>query len=377
VKHELSDMLRDAKSNPPPPRYTVDDALAAGRKRQKQRRALWAGTGSAAVVLAVAGAVAVPQIISQNNDQKAPPAAAAENKPKTKAAFQYPSGDFTGTLAKYKAGEFTVTGTSLVTPGYQVASITAPGKGQKNEGNDKKIYYSPNVVGHLITYKKGAFDPGKAKKDSKVSAGYFHEGAKQKPLKPGFPAGYDDSTLTFEYADDAWAQIIVQGGEKYTAERLAPIVKGLTAGDETPVKLGFKLGYVPNGYELTSAGESTNYLESTFPGQSYAQLVKGDVSFKNLTGTIGDSFIVGDKQLPTLQFQVFPAWEQKYSAHGDAAYCASEGLCYAYTKDKKFFLEASGGGFVSDSELLKVLNSVEFADPTDTSTWFPATEAIS
>ncbi|MEU8607273.1 hypothetical protein AB0C29_04640 [Actinoplanes sp. NPDC048791] len=380
MPHELSDMLQEAKSDAPPPRYSVQDALTAGRKRQQRRRALWAGTGSAAVVLAVTGAVAVPQLLPAGNDKSttvnAGAAPSKAGKP-AKVPFAYPSTEFSGTFAKYKVGDLTVDGTVLVTPGYQVASITAPGKGQAYEDENGGRYYAPNVIGHVVTYAKGAFDPAKAKKDPKAGAGYFHAGEKKEAIKPGIPAPYAESTYTWKYADDAWAQVIVQGGLKYPATKLASIAEGLTGSAEKPVKVGIKLGYVPAGFELGSAGTTSDYLEASFAGTSFLRLIKGDFPYKKLTGTVGDPFIVQDTQLPILSLQVYPAREQKYTSPGNAPYCPQEGLCYRYTADKKFFVELNGGGFIGNSEMIKMLKSVEFADPTDSSTWFAATEAVS
>jgi hypothetical protein len=379
VPHELSDMLQDAKSDAPPPRYSVQDALTAGRRRQQRRRALWAGTGSAAVVLAVAGAVAVPQLLPDGGKSATVNAGAVTSKAETsaKTPFVYPSTEFSGTFAEYAVGDLTVDGTVLVTPGYQVASITAPGKGQAYEDKKGARYYAPNVVGHVVTYAKGAFDPAKAQKDPKAGAGWFHAGEKKQAIKPGIPAPYADSTYTWKYADDAWAQVIVQGRLKYPATKLASIAEGLTGGAEEPVKVGIKLGHVPAGFALGSAGTTSDYLEASFDGTSFLRLIKGDFPYEKLTGPVGDPFIVQDTQLPILSLQVYPAKEQKYNAPGNAPYCPQEGLCYRYTADKKFFVELNGGGFIGNTEMIKILNSVEFADPTDRSTWFAATEAVS
>ena len=378
MPHELSDMLRDAKSDAPPPRYSVQDALTAGRKRQKQRRALWAGTGSVAVVLAVAGAVAVPQLLPESNSSPTTAAAGpAAAKTPAKAPFAYPSEGFSGTFAPYKVGDLSVEGTVLVTPGYQVAAIKAPGKGQAYEGKNGERYYAPNIVGHVVTYAKGVFDPAKAKKGTKAGAGYFHAGEKKQPPKPGFPAPYADSTYTWQYADNAWGQVTVGGRLKYSAAKLESIAAGLAGGKEEPVKVGFKLSHVPSGFELGAAGTTSDYLEATFDGTSYLRLIKGDYPYRKLTGTIGEPFVVGNTQLPILSLQVYRAKEQKYNAPGNAAYCPQEGLCYRYTADKKFFLELNGGGFIDNAEMLKMLNGVTFADPTDESTWFAAPEAVS
>ncbi|GAA2492393.1 hypothetical protein [Winogradskya humida] len=380
MKHELSDMLQDAKSDAPAPRYTVEDALAAGHKRQRQRRALWAVSGSAAVVLAVAGAAAVPQLLPSH--EKAAPAAAlpqaAAGKP---SPFAYPASDFTGNIESYKAGTLTVSDTVLVTPGYQVANVIGEGEGSKTIDLKGKSHSSPNWVGSLVTYAKGVFDPKVAEKGTaqKVGShsGYFTAGQKEGTDPKKGAAVYSKTTLSWEYADDSWAVISVFGGEKLTAADLAKLGAGLNAGPAEPTKVNFKLGYVPAGYTLSAAGRTDDGLTAPVPGKSYLRLLKGDFPYKNLTDTVIDPYVVGDQQLPVLSFTVYPAWNQKYEAPGKTPYCPTDSICYRYTDDGKYFIEAGGGGFVSDDELRKILSNVTFANVEDSATWFDATSAVS
>ncbi|GAA2567012.1 hypothetical protein GCM10010435_45720 [Winogradskya consettensis] len=381
MKHELSDMLQDAKSDAPAPRYTVEDALAAGQKRQRQRRALWAVSGSAAVVLAVAGVAAIPQLLPSNEKGSPAPAAApvTAGKPAAPKAFAYPADAFTGNIESYKVGKLTVSDTVLVTPGYQVASVLGAGEGTKTIDLKGKSHSSPNQLGSLVTYAKDAFDPKVAEKGTAQSvgshSGYFVAGEKE-GTDPKKGASYSETTLSWEYADDSWAVISVSGAAKVTAADLAKLGAGLNAGPTEPTKVNFKLGYVPEGYTLSAAGRTDDGLTAPMVGKSYVRLLKGDFPYKNLTDTVIDPYAVGDQQLPVLSFTVYPAWEQKYEAPGKTPYCPQDSICYRYTDDGKYFIEASGGGFVSDDELRKVLNNVTFANVEDSATWFDATSAI-
>jgi hypothetical protein len=111
-------------------------------------------------------------------------------------------------------------------------------------------------------------------------------------------------------------------------------------------------------------------------GQSFLRLVKGTTDYTGLTGPVLDAPVVNNKQLPTLALAVYPSWYGKYNI-GPKPSCVSESLCYKTTDNGKYFIELSGGGFVSDAELIKVLQSVKFLNPADDSTWVDATAAVS
>jgi hypothetical protein len=86
---------------------------------------------------------------------------------------------------------------------------------------------------------------------------------------------------------------------------------------------------------------------------------------------------VGDKQLPTLSLSVYPIWYSKHPGSKSGSCVSGESLCYKTTADGKYAVELNGGGFLSDSELLKVVQGVTFADPADPGSWFKATAAVS
>jgi len=356
VKYELSDMLEAGKENAPPPRYSVDDAVAAGRKRQRRRTVL-TGAGSAAVVVAVATAIAVPQIVTDKGPATQGNAApAAASKAAAPAPFAYPADNFTGNITGFKSGDLTVTDTVHVTPGYQVA---------------------------VVVYRKGVYDPKKIKTAEQVTvdghAGYFQKslpGKAPEGLKGKIPASAFDTpaSLAWQYDDNAWAVVSVAARVKATQQEVAAIAAKVTAGAAKPVTVDFKLSYVPKGYELAAAGPSS-VLNSPLEGESYVRLLKGDFPYRGLTAPAQDPFVVNDKQLPVVQLTLYPKWNGKYRSATTPS-CPEPGLCYRTTDNGKYELELSGGGFLSDPEMIKMLNSVTFADPSDPGTWFKATDAV-
>jgi len=385
VKRELSDMLVQAKSDPPPLRYSVEDAVAAGRKRQRRLRAAWTGAGSAAAAVAVIAAIAVPQIVTDTRPARPVPVAPAASQTPTQepARFAYPADKFSGNIAGFTAGDLTVSDSVHVTPGYQVAVIVAPGRGAPVEDTTGAIHQMPNDVGRLVVYRQGVFDPARAVSGERVSIngnpGYYRQPMVTKPAIK-VPAQIDGS-LTWEYADDAWAVIAVHATAKVTKQQLTALAGKVTLGTPQPVKVGFKLSYVPDGFHLAAAGTSDSALTSPLAGQSYALLLKGDFPYQALTAPAEEPYVLNRKQLPLMQITVYPRWYGKYgsgASRGPAlTLCVSKSLCYRFTDDGKYEIEISGGGIVPDAELVKVLSSATLADPTDVGTWFAATEAVS
>jgi len=383
VKFELSDMLEAGKENPPPLRYSVEDAVTAGRKRQR-KRAVWTGAGSAAVVVAVAAAIAVPQIVTDKRPAAPGPAAAAATS-KAPKPFAYPADNFTGTIAGFKSGDLTISDTVHVTPGYQVAVVVAPGRGTDTIDAQGKTHHSVNDVGTVVVYRKGVYNPKQIKKAKQVTvagrAAYFQKslpGQQPDRLKGKLPPHTFDTQaiLAWQYGDDAWAVVTTDARADVSQSELAAIASKVTSGSPQAVKVDFKLSYVPGGYELAAAGATGNELLSPLTGQSYVRLLKGDFPYRGLTAPLQDPYVVKDQQLPVLQLSVYPRWYGKYKV-GTTPSCVSQSLCYRTTDDGKYELELSGGGFLPDAELIKMLKSVTFADPADKGSWFKATDAVS
>jgi hypothetical protein len=142
------------------------------------------------------------------------------------------------------------------------------------------------------------------------------------------------------------------------------------------VRVGFGLGYVPKGFELAAAGEAESGLGVPLDGQSFVRLLNGDFPYRGLTEPPIDSFVVRDRQLPTIQLTMYPSWWSDHSRPSARPFCAEAGLCYRSTDDGKFVVELNSGGAVTDAQAIRILEQLTFADPTDRATWFDATEAV-
>ena len=380
MKLELSDLLQDSKSDAPPPRYSVDDAVAAGRRLQGRRRVAWTGAGAAAAVVVVAAAVAVPQVLTNNKPgptSAAAPVAAAPAKKKV-GPFVYPTAPFAGSIKGFRVGDLSVTDTMQVTPGYQIAEILSGDDQQKLIAEDGSNHTFTQAPGLVMVYRKGVQDSKVFAKGEKVSvnghAGRYITDYRILEYAGGTPA------LGWEYADGSWAVVAAADTRSLTKKQITDVAQGLGSSAAKPQTVSFKLAYVPEGFKLAAAGTTDGQLTVSMKGESYLRLIKGDYPYKDLAGAF-ENPVVGDHQLPMIQLAVYPSWYGKYSPPAgqpkNSAFCASESLCYKATDDGKFQIEANGGGTLPDSELLKLVQQVKFANPADPGSWYPATAAVS
>ena len=258
MEQKLSDMLTEAKAGGPPPRYSADDVVEAGRRLKRRRRVqVWAGAAAALVVVAVG--VTVPRF----GGPEPMPAAPVLN------TISYPAGEFAGNLIGFSAEGWTVSGTTMVTPAYEVAVISRP-----------------DDVGRVVVFRPGAFDATEAR------------GAWEAVPVNDRPGFYRDGTLAWEYAQDAWAVVTIEGRAQPSREQVAAVAAGVQTGAEQPMRVGVKFGYVPAGYRLASAGEAPSQ-----DGQSGLLLLKSETpfSYRYKAGDPIEAFPMGDRSLPKIQ----------------------------------------------------------------------------
>lgn len=325
MEQELSDLLTEAKSGPPPVRYSADDVVAAGRRlRRRRRQGAWAGAAAAVVLVAVG--IAVPRFAEP--DVVAMPAAPVTG------TITYPAGQFEGNLAAATVNGWTVSGTVSVTPAYQVAVVTrAAERGQV-------LVFRPTVFD--ATEARGRWEPV-AVRD-----------------RPGF---YRDSVLIWEYADDAWAMVSIEGYPPDIREQLVAIAAGVRSAEAQPMRVGVEFGYVPTGYRLASAAESPDR-----DGQTGLLLRKGEPPSRyNADETIESN---PDRSVPTIQVSIRPSSEGQ--AAGDPV--CEPGTCYRLTDDGRYALVLNAA--LPQTEMLRMLREATFADITDRGTWFAARDAV-
>jgi hypothetical protein len=367
MKHELSDLLLEAKADAPPWGYDASALVEGGRRLRRRRRNAWALTGTVATVVALSAGVAVVRGLATYDTTPA-----AATKPAPVAPFAYPAAAMTGNIKGFQVDGYTVTGTVQVTPGYQIANVLAKDDGGGDAvdaaGGQHDVVHAAGVV---TVYRAGAFDPKPFTSGSPVTVNGH----------PGFTASYQFGlfapapAVAWQYADGAWAVVAEAQDSPLRPDQLIDIARGVTSAVPAAPTVAFRTTYLPPGFEPTAVGTVDWQLTVMMPGQSYLELHKGDLPYRNLTMPVYDDPIVGQKAIPMIELTVYPAWSAKYSPPAgkprNFAFCADQSLCYRATDDGKYQVEANGGGTLPDSELLKVVKGLVFADPGDPSTWTP------
>jgi len=402
MKLELSEVLKEAKADPPPPRYGVDDVVAAGRKLQGRRRAAWGGAATAAAVVAVAAAVAVPQLIA-GKPSPAGQTAAAPSAPATKPAqvsLSYPESRWEYAFKGYRVGEYQVNDPFLVTAGFQQATIrigdemeevygdlkpgVKPGvKSEKPSSEDYEIAYSAPGSSLLLTvYRPGVYDPALFSGGTNVTVGgkpgLFKENVYLDGDKDRRDTGHPG--LAWQYADNAWAVINTARPNKVGKNDFLAIAQGLTGVAAYPATVAVKLTQVPTGYKLTSGGRAADWPNGggEFQRTSLRLVKGGEQAVGRMTTPVIDDETSKVQDIRVNLYRIdFSENRPPKGADQQAPYCNSGNstLCYRMAPDGKWQVEIQGSGKESTTELKGVLAGLDFATVEDPTTWYPITTA--
>jgi hypothetical protein len=339
VPSEISELLEEAQAGAPPLRYDVDYVWAAGRRRRRRRTAGWA----IAAVVAVAAAIGVPQIASHS----AAPVPVAPAVPKPEFTYR-----------GFDVGVLHVTSPQIWDLARQYSEI--------REGKEP--------IGTFNVYRPGVRmqENGRYKR---VPAGDVN----------GRPANFLEENgkvfrLEFEYADDAYAQLLLIGPEQRRDEMLQ-VARAFRQTDPYPVTLGFRSEYIPAGYQLVGLAGPVEGRVS-----SQAEFVPADQAEIMLSRP--------DRQLPTAPGK--GSTEKTFSitlettggdVRGDSperteANCTSpavnspRAMCQVWISGGKWFLDASGPGGTY-SEVRKMIDAATVVtDPKNTATWLAVDRAL-
>jgi hypothetical protein len=406
-------LLEKARAGDPPMRHSTDDFVTGGRRRRTRRRMVWA-TSAAGAVLAVATATVVPQMIVGKRD-----VAASDQE-----VMVYPVSAFDYTLSGYTVGDIEVSDPVNVTPGYQQARIRRADETQEydlGDGTSERVLVSRSV---LTLYRAGVFDPVRFEGAESVSVG-------------GAAGLYADSALAWQYGPDAWAVIDAGPGHLSRADMLR-VAAAMRTGPNRPATLPWRMSYLPAGYHLSSIGVTADdqlvgaHLQQgdarfTMATEDYSALTEplsgnglANLRVKVYPRSIGDSFLArvdwSAGQSPSVDASGSPSWDPSnapaYVPSYDASYEPSmsasdwpsyssssepsEGasgpsgqtavappfcvpgrsVCYRYTADGTYLIEATATADGSGEELLKVLRGMRVDDPVDSTTWSELGDAL-
>ncbi|MEV6850782.1 hypothetical protein [Actinoplanes sp. NPDC051411] len=329
----LHELLADARGELPPNPLDLDEISARGRKIIRRRR--WS-VGAAAVAVTLAAASLFPFVRPSHPDPAASPVPGLVTS-----------------LQGFTSGDYQVEASIMVTPAYEVAPI---------------VQRPARVVGSVEVYRPGAFDPRVFRTGTPITIGstpgFLHVATSTIRYGPNGNqklAEIKRAAVAWPYADDAWAVLrSADDGpdDGLSAETLQQLAAQFTLGPPAPVRLPFRIGYLPPGLTLQAAGRtSLDAVRDTTLGRLGEATLAQPRPFTGLTGTVTPSGVTIIEQ------------HQAEGVRRGATACDSYG-CYRGLPGTDLYLGVTGK--LPTTELRQILDGVTAANPSDRTTWFPA-----
>jgi hypothetical protein len=367
MSYDLRDVLEIAKEGAPPPRNGVDDIVANGRRLQRRRRTAWLSGSAAVVALVAAGAVAVPTFAGGGGGGVGQESAAAPGD--GPVTFPVPSAPFDMSVGASTVGNYRITAPLLVNATAQQSNVYREGQREQTveESDGTRRSYASSVA-TVTVYRPGAFDPkdyagGSAVTvrtrpgllaDLDTSVSVVRPGEKPDSTTEKFPS------LAWQYADNAWATIVVDAefGRDAARTDLVRIAAGVAPSALTPVKVPFSLRYKPTGWTLLDAG------------------LGGEGGFEETRGAL--RFIGAPTRDPEggVRVTVYQG-KAKYRTAGKPTSCdgAQPSICDRDLGNGWFVEIVDGYGTMSETELRRVVDGVVPAPSfTDRAGWTAAAD---
>lgn len=298
----LPELLEGAKTGAPPPRYGVDDIVAAGKRRRRRRNTEWAIAAAAVVLAAVIG---VPQILTRADG--GPPVLPAV--PDGPAPSVSPSG-LAFAFHGYRTGSYEISEATWMYRDRTGARIYRAGTQEE--------------VGQLDLYQRGV-----------------------EPVE-GTKLGYHQDVLIWKYATDAYAVLTAGAGSPLTESDMRQLADGFALGNGRPVRVAYKVGYIPAGYRVQDV-----------LAQPGAEINTSNVTLRTEQGDGEIKFRIANHQ---------GSWT------GDALkpYC-TESCMRPMTDNRYLYISGS----VPPAEIRKIFDSTAVAPSLDSDAdWFPLGEAF-
>jgi hypothetical protein len=251
---------------------------------------------------------------------------------------------FAAQMHGYPSGDLVVGASIQVTAGYEVAPITRAAR----------------VVGSVEVYRPGIFDPALFRDGTPVSiggaAGFLHVASSTVTYADGSKlASLETLALAWPYAGNAWA--VVRSATDLTADTLRQLAERFTLGAPVPVKVPFRLGYVPPGYSTSTAGRvGLASVRDTTLGRL------GEITLttrKPFTVLTGPQHVDGITVLEERQPADAPRHGTTCDAYG----------CYREIPGTAYYVGVLGR--LPTALLRAVTTGITTADPLHASTWFP------
>ena len=278
--------------------------------------------------------------------------------------------DFSTDLGQFRVGAFQIGPAAEVTGGYTELPVYHDGT---TLGGGSKY---PLEVATITVYRKGVYDTAMfgGVGDSTLVIGDEYpvtvggREARGRDWTYGSTADASNkrvmSALAWQFADDAWATLLPNfGGPDLSRDQAARIAAGLTTATRRDLKVPYRLGFVPDGWQAVavrqSAAETSNSISEVFLHQ----------------GPVAEPATRIDEVLPGhLKISVVKGLDP-----GKADYTKEEGVhcsargesCSIIHGDYRIDL-AGYGGTLPGTDIKKIAEGLRLQDLADQNTWVKA-----
>jgi len=360
------DVVDLATSEAPPLRHDADDIVRAAVRRQRRRRGAMACGAAAVTAVALSVAALAPDLVRTTAPEEAAGAPANALQVAVPGAMQVPADPFTFTFGGYGVGRFQVKAPLVASTAYQIAPVVEDG--------------DTDLAAYLVVYRPGAFNPDGLRNARRLIIG-------------GRPARLQELTdirfhkvLAWQYVDGAWATLETYSDkpDNPSPRHLEQIALGLAPANPAPLKLPFKMSYVPKGFKPVVLGSHAMAGmdgiaaadDGDFGGAVFARPAPRPVGLTKPWPQSAGPALPG-----SFEIFVVPNANSNQALPGGqrppASPKCSATLCNTWSPDGKVSIQiATEGRALSKSEMIKVLNGITLASVDNDDTWFDAATAI-
>jgi hypothetical protein len=366
----MRELLDIAKDDAPPARLSVDDIVSAGRRRK--RWAVAQRIGGAAAVAAAAAVTATVLVVTQGMTQGTRYDTRVGSPPKESVPVQAaPAPPFTFTFEGYSAAGYRVITPREVTATYQAATIVGPAT--DSDGKPRSM-----AVGTMTVFQPGAFNTEQVRTGSKLTVmgrDAYQTSLARERMRVWHHDGTTDpaatvqaTVLAWQYDENAWAVIEeeIYFPHQFTVPAMVAVAEMLRMNGEVTARLPFRTGYLPAGWTLQSVSGRSFDDEDT--GMVRAVYAAPDAGFGSLTGPRDfDQYTASPSVVIAILHEDAPppdAPKKKNICIDGDHWCTwsipGTGMYIAVNDPSKT---------LPDEELLRIGQSLTFADFTQPATW--------
>ena len=390
MSYHVRDVLASAQDPAPPPRTSTDDIIATAR-RIRARRMTAAATGGAAVAVAVVvAAVAGLGGPSASMPTAGAPSAAApssaplpEFRPVPSVADLLPDATtsqpqltlpagFTTVLGEYRVGEYRIGPAGQVTAGFQELPVYRDG--QVWQGEDGRDY--PLSDATITFYRAGVYDPARlgAEEPDATWSEAFGVSVAGRPgigremaygstvVGAAGPDRYVRTALAWQYAKDSWATYVPRplDGSRPRADAVR-IAAAVTAEPARQVRVPYRLGHLPAGWQVVAATETPDRVSTTI---SEVYLHAGPVAGEARAGKV-------DIAMPGVRIGVFHGDPKNPQIRGkDGAHCY-RAACTIVRGDYFIDVEGRFAEGLGEADVQRLVNGLRPVAIADRGAWVP------